>query len=66
MTNRSRLAEIFNPTSMDKLSSDHGFGHTVFPMPLYEVAGEEIMSPQLSNADFLSGGERVENHLLIK
>ena len=26
-TNRSRFAEIFNPTRMDKLSSDQGFCH---------------------------------------
>ena len=42
---------------MDKLSFDHGFCPQVYTaVPLCEDDGEEIVSPQLSKADFLNGG----------
>ena len=51
---------------MDKFSSDKSFFHQVLAVPLCEeYEGEEIMSPQLSKADFLNGGARVSN-LVIK
>ena len=63
--NRSRFAEIFNPTHMDKLSFDNGFCPQVFTaVPLCEDDGEEIVSPMLFKADFLNGGSRVRNLVL--
>lgn len=50
---------------MDKLASDKSFFHQVLAVPLCEDEGEEIISPQLSKADFLNGGARVSN-LVIK
>ena len=69
--NRSRFAEIFalgTPAAaeaIDKMSSDTGFAHQVFPTPLFEEEGdEEVTSPVLKKADFLNGGINVSK--LIK
>lgn len=64
---RTRYAEIFAPSKQDQLSSDFGFYQQVFSTPLCEDEGdvdEAIMSPQLTKADFLNGGDRIASKLL--
>ena len=64
MTSRSKLAEIFNPTSMDNFSSDNVFGQAILPLPLIEGAGEEVMSPDITKDDLLNAGKSDENLFL--
>ena len=54
--NRSRFAEIFAANGMDKLSSDNGFCHQVFPTPLYEE-DDEGLSPLLPTKPSLLNGK---------
>ena len=55
--NRSRFAEIFAANGMDKLPSDNGFCHQVFPTPLYEEDDDEGLSPLLPTKPSLLNGK---------